>query len=127
MDAMTLRRPARPTPARLEWLQEQLAARVPDELLAGATFRPSGLARPRLAVATATRLILFHLRGAGTAMAVGDAYASWPAASLRIAHERRPGTTVLHVEPARGRGFALGLEGTPDAAALVAALQWASA
>ena len=105
------------TPERLEWLREQLAGRVAEELLAGEIFRPRGAWGDRplrlrrfafrhlgvggmhplerrigllnLAAATPTRLLLFRLRGSRSSIGVDDEIAGWPLAGLRIRHDRR--------------------------------------
>ena len=105
------------TPERIEWLHDQLAERVGEELLAGEIFRPRGAWGDRpmrfrrfafrhlglgalhplerrmgllnLAVATPTRLLLFRMRGARRGIDVDAEIAGWPIAGLPTRHERR--------------------------------------
>jgi hypothetical protein len=96
-----------------------------------------------LAVATRTRLHLFRMRGSWGAISVADQIAEWPLRELRADHERRtveskrfaastgsPFMTmrdeaqivVLRIQPANADELEIDLAYSPDAAALLRAL-----
>jgi hypothetical protein len=96
-----------------------------------------------LAVATPTRLHLFRMRGSWSAISVAHELAVWPLRELRVDHERRTveskrfaassGNTfatmrdesrivVLRIQPPHGEELQIDLAYSPDAAALLRAL-----